>query len=61
MTRKPSCHLLDMLAQVPDPRHKKGKRHPLKALLALAVIALRPRRTAETQRAQRHTEIYLNS
>ena len=39
MTRKTSCHLLDMLAQVPDPRHKKGKRHLLKALLALAVIA----------------------
>ena len=39
MTRKTSCHLLDMLAQVADPRHKKGKRPPLKALLALAVIA----------------------
>lgn len=40
MTRKPSRHLLDMLAEVPDPRKKKGKRHPLKAILALAVIAM---------------------
>ena len=29
MTRKSSCHLLDMLAEVPDPRNNKGKRHPL--------------------------------
>ena len=29
MTRSSSCHLLDMLAEVPDPRKKKGKRHPL--------------------------------
>ena len=40
MTRKPSRHLLDMLAKVPDPRKEKGKRHPLKAILALAVIAM---------------------
>lgn len=40
MTRKPSRHLLDMLAEVPDPRKKKGKRHPLKAILALAIIAM---------------------
>ena len=26
MTRSSSCHLLDILAEVPDPRHKKGKR-----------------------------------
>ena len=40
MTRKPSCHLLDMLAEVPDPRKKKGRRHPLKAMLGLTVIGL---------------------
>ena len=26
MTSSSSCHLLDILAEVPDPRHKKGKR-----------------------------------
>lgn len=40
MTRKPSRHLLDMLATLPDPRKKKGKRHPLGAILALAIIAM---------------------
>ena len=40
MTRKPSRHLLDMLASLPDPRKEKGKRHPLKAILALAIIAM---------------------
>ena len=40
MTRNPSCHLLDILAEVPDPRHKKGKRHPLESILALIVIGL---------------------
>ena len=40
MTRDPSCHLLDILAEVPDPRQKKGKRHPLVSILALIVIGL---------------------
>ena len=40
MTRTSSCHLLDMLAEVPDPRKKKGKRHPLVSMLALTVIGL---------------------
>ena len=40
MTRSLSCHLLDILAEVPDPRHKKGKRHPLVSILALIVIGL---------------------
>ena len=41
MTRTPSgFHLLDILAEVPDPRKKKGKRHPLKAILGLIVIGL---------------------
>ena len=40
MTRKSSCHLLDILTEVPDPRNKKGKRHPLEAILALIVIGL---------------------
>ena len=25
MTRKSSCHLIDMLAEVPDPRNNKGR------------------------------------
>ena len=40
MTRKSSCHLVDILAEVPDPRNKKGKRHPLPSILALIVIGL---------------------
>ena len=40
MTRSTSHHLLDMLAEIPDPRKQKGKRHPLKAILALTVIAM---------------------
>ena len=40
MTRSLSCHGLDILAEVPDPRHKKGKRHPLVSILALIVIGL---------------------
>ena len=40
MTRNPSCHLLDILAEVPDPRNKKGKRYPLVSILALLVIGL---------------------
>ena len=39
MTRK-SYHLINMLAEVPDPRNKKGKRHPLVSILALVVIGL---------------------
>ena len=40
MTRSSPCHLLDILAEVPDPRHKKGKRYPLVSILALIVIGL---------------------
>ena len=40
MTRKSSCHLINMLAKVPDPRKNKGKRHPLASILALLVIGL---------------------
>lgn len=32
--------LLEALAQVPDPRKKKGVRHPLSAVLSLAVLAM---------------------
>ena len=31
---------MNMLAEVKDPRNKKGKRHPLKSILALIVIGL---------------------
>lgn len=40
MTRISSCHLLDMLATLPDPRKEKGKRHPLRAILGLIVVGL---------------------
>jgi predicted transposase YbfD/YdcC len=32
--------LLTVLAQIPDPRKKRGVRHPLSAILALAVVAM---------------------
>jgi hypothetical protein len=32
--------LLDVLAQVPDPRSRHGRRHPLAAILSLAVVAM---------------------
>jgi hypothetical protein len=32
--------LLDVLADVPDPRSRHGRRHPLSAILALAVVAM---------------------
>lgn len=35
----PLC-LLDVLAEVPDPRDPRGIRHPLSAILALAVLAM---------------------
>ena len=35
------CHyLLDLLAQVPDPRKRKGRRHSLAGLLAVAITAV---------------------
>lgn len=40
MTKKTSRHLLDILAEVPDFRNNRGKRHPLSAILGLAVIAM---------------------
>ena len=40
MTRNPSCHLVDTLAEVPDPRKKKGLRHPLAAMLGVLVVGL---------------------
>jgi len=35
-----SHHLLDLLAQVPDPRKKRGRRHPLAGLLAVGIAAV---------------------
>jgi hypothetical protein len=32
--------LIELLEGLPDPRHARGKRHPLPALLALAVVAM---------------------
>jgi hypothetical protein len=35
-----SLALLEALAQVPDPRGRNGRRHPLSAILGLAVLAM---------------------
>lgn len=32
--------LLDVLATIPDPRHRRGIRHPLPAIFSLAVLAM---------------------
>ena len=40
MTKTTSRHLLNILAEVPDFRNNRGKRHPLSAILGLAVIAM---------------------
>lgn len=32
--------LLEVLATLPDPRQRRGRRHPLPALLALAGVAI---------------------
>src|SRR5436190_13162974 len=35
------CHcLLDLLAQIPDPRKRRGRRHPLAGLLATGIAAV---------------------
>jgi hypothetical protein len=38
MEARPS--LMELLEGIPDPRHARGKRHPLPALLNLAVVAM---------------------
>ena len=40
MMKTTSRHLLDILAEVPDFRNNRGKKHPLSAILGLAVIAM---------------------
>jgi hypothetical protein len=35
-----SQYLLDRLAQVPDPRKRHGRRHPLAGLLAVGIAAV---------------------
>src|SRR5450755_2494133 len=35
-----SQYLLDLLTQVPDPRKKRGRRHPLPGLLAVGIAAV---------------------
>jgi predicted transposase YbfD/YdcC len=35
-----SQYLLELLAQVPDPRKKRGRRHPLAGLLAVGIAAV---------------------
>ncbi len=60
MTRSFSCHLRNMLAEVPDPRKKKGCRHPLVAMLALTVVGLlcgQRSYTAIAKWARLHTDL----
>jgi DDE_Tnp_1-associated len=40
MTAARSQYLLDLLAQVPDPRKKRGRRHSLAGLLAVGIAAV---------------------
>jgi len=40
MTAARSQYLLDLLAQVPDPRKRRGRRHALAALLAVGIAAV---------------------
>jgi predicted transposase YbfD/YdcC len=40
MTAARSHYLLDLLAQVPDPRKRRGRRHPLAGLLAVGIAAV---------------------
>src|SRR5579863_10088282 len=40
MTAARSQYLLDLLAQVPDPRKRRGRRHKLAGLLAVGVAAV---------------------
>lgn len=38
--RRAGLSLLEVLAEVPDPRSRHGRRHPLPAILALVVLAM---------------------
>ena len=40
MTADQCCSLLDDLAQIADPRHRRGRRHPLVGVLGVAVAAV---------------------
>jgi predicted transposase YbfD/YdcC len=40
MSAARSQYLLELLAQVPDPRKKRGRRHPLAGLLAVGIAAV---------------------
>lgn len=40
MTRPESYHFLDILAEVPDPRKKKGRRYSLKSMLGLIGVGV---------------------
>ena len=40
MSERLALSLREVLAQVPDPRQTRGRRHPLAAVLALAVCAM---------------------
>ena len=55
MTKTTSRHLLD-ICEVPDSRNNRGKRHPLSAILGLAVIALSYAAIAEWGRTY-HTDL----
>ena len=35
-----SQYLLDLVAQIPDPRKRRGRRHPLAGLIAVGIAAV---------------------
>ncbi len=37
---QPCRPLIEVLAEIPDPRQARGKRYPLTAVLALACVAM---------------------
>ena len=60
MGEGPELSLREGLARVPDPRWPRGRRHPLAAILALAVCAMlggRRRRYAIAQWGRTHLEL----
>jgi hypothetical protein len=41
MTAARSQYLLDLLAQIPDPRNRRGRRHSLAGLVAVGIAGAR--------------------
>lgn len=50
--------LFDALADIPDPRHRQGNRHPLQAILAMTVAAMLAGNSTPTAIAQWGRDMY---